>query len=87
MQTGLECLRLEQTYVADAGINLLMKGCPNLRELRVAGCSPHCWMLSAEFMFPGRWWVLAHTGAVLKHNKSCLEIPPQLWWEQPREQQ
>ncbi len=51
---------MEQTYAGDAGVALVARRCRRLRELRVAGCSPHCWMLPAELMFEG----LSTTGAV-----------------------
>ena len=46
-------LRLEQTYAGDEGVEKVVRSCRQLRELRVAGCSPHCWMLPTELMFPG----------------------------------
>jgi hypothetical protein len=49
----LQRLRLEQTYVGDTGVAALTRSCTRLTELRIAGCSPHCWMLPAELMFPG----------------------------------
>jgi hypothetical protein len=51
--TQLTSLRLEQTYVGDAGVARVVAVCPHLRELRVAGCSTHSWMLPAEYMFAG----------------------------------
>eukprot|EP00878_Enallax_costatus_P020469 GHUV01021643.1.p1 GENE.GHUV01021643.1~~GHUV01021643.1.p1 ORF type:complete len:610 (+),score=106.89 GHUV01021643.1:124-1953(+) len=51
--TSLTSLRLEQTYVGDEGVHRVLAACPHLQNLRVAGCSPHTWMLPAEFMFPG----------------------------------
>jgi hypothetical protein len=51
--TQLTSLRLEQTYVGDQGVGKVLAACPNLRELRVAGCSTHSWMLPADYMFAG----------------------------------
>jgi hypothetical protein len=60
--SDLRSLRLEQTYVGDEGVGALVKGCRQLQELRVAGCSPHCWMLPAELMFPGETGDTGDTG-------------------------
>jgi hypothetical protein len=64
----LQRLRLEQTYVGDVGVAALARACTRLTELRIAGCSPHCWMLPAELMFPGEWSDAGLAGCCCKHT-------------------